>query len=104
MASCSRISAMATSGSKRVALDLVDQRGARDPELDGGAGPVAGVVLEGTLDMLALEILEAERRVPPVADPGPGAELAGQVLDAHSRGAAAENECALEHVPHLAHV
>src|SRR5256885_13317057 len=61
----------ARSGGEVVALDLVDQRGARDPELDGRAGAVAGVVLEGALDVLALEVLQAHRRGPPVADPGP---------------------------------
>src|SRR5215207_9059030 len=104
MASRSRISAMATSGGQVVPLDLVDQRGARDPELDGGPGAVAGVVLEGALDVLALEVLEAERRVPPVADAGPGAELAGQMLDAHRRRAPAQDERPLEHVAHHAHV
>ena len=55
------------------------------PELDGGAGAVAGVVLERALDVLALEVLEAERRVTPVADAGTRAELTRQMLDAHRR-------------------
>src|SRR5882724_950374 len=100
MASCSLISAMATSGGEVVALDLVDQRGPRDAELDGGPGAVAGVVLERPLDVLALEVLEAERRVPPVADAGPGPELARQVLHAHGRRAPPEDERPLEHVAH----
>src|SRR6476661_574371 len=104
MASCSLISAMATSGGDVVALDLVDQRGARDAQLDRGAGPIAGVVLEGALDVLALEILEAQRRVASVADAGSRPELARQVLDAHRRRAAPEDEGPLEHVPHLADV
>src|SRR5580765_21555 len=95
---------MASSGGEVVALDLVDQRGPRDAELDGGPGAVAGVVLERPLDVLALEVLEAERRVAPVADAGSGAELARQVLHAHRRRATAQDERALQHVAHLADV
>src|SRR6185437_2626203 len=95
---------MATSGGDAVALDLVYQRGARDAQYDRGPGAITGVVLEGALDVLALEVFEAERRVAPVADAGPGPELTGQVLHAHRRRAAAQNERPLEHVPHLPHV
>src|SRR4051794_5149911 len=87
-----------------VPLDLVDQRRARDAELGGGAGAVALMVLQGALDVLALEIVEAERRVPAVADAGTRAEFAGEVLDVDRRLAAPEDQGALEHVAHLAHV
>src|SRR5207244_13240214 len=63
----------ATSGGEVVTLDLVDQRGAGDAQLDGRAGAVAGMVHEGALDVLALEVFEAARRMPPVADTGAGA-------------------------------
>src|SRR5258705_8466407 len=75
-----------------VPLDLVDQGRARDTELGRRAGAVADVVFKRPLDVLALEIVEAERRMPPVADAGPGAELAGEMLDTHLRIAARQDE------------
>src|SRR5829696_675133 len=91
------------SGGQVVALDLVDQRGAADPELDRRAGAVTRVVLERALDVLALEVVEAERRVPAVADARTGAEFSRQMLDAHGGRAAPEDQCALQHVAHLTH-
>src|SRR5690349_9531079 len=105
MASCSWVSLVVPpSRGDRVALDLVDQRRAGDAELGGGAGAVAAVVPERALDVLPLELVEGKRRVPPVADAGPRAELTREVLHAELRPAAAEDERALEHVPHLPHV
>src|SRR5689334_15729030 len=104
MASCSWSSAIRYSGGNIVALDLVDQRGARYPELDGGPGSVSGVMFQGTLDVLALEIFQAEGSVPPIADSGSGPELSRQVLHTDGGLAPAENQRPLQDVPHLANV
>src|SRR3954453_5729101 len=87
-----------------VPLDLVDQGRTRNPELDRRPGPVAGVVLEGSLDVLPLEVFEAQRRVAAVPDAGAGAKLAGQVLDAHGGLPPAQDQGALEDVAHLPYV
>ena len=63
--SCSSV--IVTSGRDVVPLDLVDQRRPRDAELDGRSGSVAAMVLQGALDMLALEILQAEWGVTSIA-------------------------------------
>src|SRR4051794_34254743 len=70
-------------GGEVVAFDLVDQRRSGDAKLDSGAGPVACMVLEGALDVLALEVFETERRVPPVSYSWPSPELSWQMLHAH---------------------
>jgi hypothetical protein len=64
------------SGGDAVALDLVDQGCAGDAQLDGCPSAVAAVVLQGTLDMLPLEILETEWSVTTVAQARAGTELA----------------------------
>jgi hypothetical protein len=58
-----------------VALDLIDQRRARDAELDRCAGSIAGMMLESALDMLAFQVFQAQRGVSPIPDAGAGPEL-----------------------------
>src|SRR5215218_3962608 len=86
------------SGKNVVALDLVDQRCTRNAELDRGACAVACVMLERPLDVLALEIFQAERCMAAVSDSRTGPELTGKMLHTHCRLPSAENECALEHI------
>src|SRR6188508_2109412 len=92
------------SGGDGEAPDLVDQRRAGDAELVGGAGAVAGVVLEGPLDVLPLEVVEAQGDVLPFPAPAPRLELIGEVLDRHRDAAAPQDQRALQHIAHLADV
>jgi hypothetical protein len=41
-----------------VSLDLIDQCGARDTQLDGSTRPIASMVLQRALDVLPLEIFQ----------------------------------------------
>src|SRR3954464_6256901 len=96
IASCSLSSGIEALGGEVVPFDLVDQRCPRDTKLDSGAGPVARVVLEGALDVLALEVFQTERRMPPVSYSWPSAELSRQMLHTHDRLSPAQYEGPLE--------
>src|SRR5256885_6975450 len=60
---------MVASKVERVGFNLIDQRGARNPELLRGARAVAPVELERPLDLLAFHVGERQRRVTPLAAP-----------------------------------
>src|SRR4051812_42817336 len=93
-------------GSRRnvVSLDLVDQRGTRNTQLDGSTRPITGMVLQRTLDVLPLEIFQAERRVAPVADARTSPELPGEMLNTDGGLSPSQDEGSLEDVAHFANV
>src|SRR4051794_4715359 len=87
-----------------VPFDFVDQRSTRDAKLDSCSGPIPSVVLQRALDVLALEIFQAQRSVAAVAHAGSGPELTGQVLDADGGLASTKDQGTLQHIAHFTHV
>ena len=95
---------MRGSGRDIVAFDLIDQRGPGDAELDGRPSPVAGMVLQGPFDMLALEVFQTKWSVAPIAQTGTSPELTGQVFHADGRLASTQDQRALEHGAHFPNI
>src|ERR1043166_2729133 len=93
---------MVASDVEPVHLNLIDQRGARNAELQGGPRTVAAVEFEGLLDVPALHIRKRLRLGAPV--PAPLAQIRRQRLPAALRRAARRSRRPLHHIGRLAHV
>src|SRR5437868_7990425 len=96
--------AVSRSGRDGEAADLVDQRRARDTELVGGPGPVPLMVLQRSLDVLALEIVEREGHVAPFASPALAAKIGRPALHGDGDAVAPGDAGPLADVTRLAHV
>src|SRR5256885_11535053 len=100
---------MVASKVERVGFNLIDQRGARNPELLRGARAVAPVELERPLDLLAFHIGERQRRVTPLAAPSTPttspppslSQVPREGPDPDLRHPPAQDPTPLEPVPHL---